>query len=349
MLSRLERARELVAGEGLDCLLLTKPENVTYLTGFTGDSGLAVVTADRAAFVTDKRYAEQAAREIEGWEVLVYERDLPEFLAGLIEGSKAPGVEDSATLGFYNRLRRAAGGREISEARGLVEELRALKEPSEVLAIRGAVRCASEAWDSLLPMIRPGVTERQLASALDYRMVTAGADKPAFDTIVASGPNSSMPHARVTDRALEEGDLVVVDFGARKEAYCCDVTRTVSVGTPDADRMRALDAVRRAWDAAFERIATGVPAAEVDGAAREQLASLGMERHFKHSLGHGVGLEVHERPTLSRLGNDTLEAGMVFTLEPGVYLDGEYGVRHEETVLLAEEGVEILTREISLP
>lgn len=348
MLDRLSRARELLSAEKIDALVITKCENVRYITGFTGTNGFAILTPSAATFITDPRYSEQAEAEVGSCDRVIYDRELLEKIAGFIEEAEAPAVEETMAIGFYNRLRAAAGGMELKAVDGLIEKLRVHKDPEEVAAIRRAVECASKAWESLLPMLQPGVTERQVASALDYRMLTAGADRPAFDTIAASGPNSSMPHAGITDRVIEDGDLVVIDFGAKKDGYCCDLTRTVSVGTPDAGRMRALDAVRQAWEAALEKLSPGTPAAEVDLTARERLAALGMDEYFKHGLGHGVGLEVHEKPTISRLGTDVIEPGMVFTIEPGVYFEGEYGARHEETVLMTGEGPEILTKEIGL-
>jgi Xaa-Pro aminopeptidase len=191
------------------------------------------------------------------------------------------------------------------------------------------------------------VSERQLAAGLDYRMMSAGAEKPAFDTVVASGPNSSMPHAGITDRVLENGDLVVMDFGALADGYCCDITRTVYLGEPDPEARAILEAVHLAWEAAFAVLAPGVPVAQADLAARDRLAESGFAEQFVHSLGHGVGLEIHEKPTLSQLSKETLEAGMVFTVEPGVYLEGSMGVRHEETVVLTEAGPEVLSRDIT--
>jgi Xaa-Pro aminopeptidase len=223
-----------------------------------------------------------------------------------------------------------------------VEQLRAIKEPREIDAIRASVECTAKAWESLLPMIQPGVTERQLGAALDYRMMSAGADKPAFDTIVASGPNSAMPHATTTNRALQAGDLVVIDFGARKDGYCCDITQTVGIDKVDSKATAVLDAVVEAWEAGFAAAAPGMPVAEVDKAARDKLVHAGYGEAFTHSLGHGVGLEVHEKPSISRFSDERIEVGMVFTIEPGVYLDGELGVRHERTVLMAPDGPVVL-------
>jgi Xaa-Pro aminopeptidase len=345
--ARLARLRESISSMGLDALVVTKIENVRYLSGFTGSSAIAVVTPESAVLVTDGRYREQADREAAPWEVVICSRNIMDAIAGALPETRSVGLEDSSTIAFQGRLAKALTEKRIESTDGVVELLRAIKEPAEIDAIRGAVACARHAWETLLPMIQPGVSERQLAAGLDYRMMSAGAEKPAFDTVVASGPNSSMPHAGITDRVLENGDLVVMDFGALADGYCCDITRTVYLGEPDPEARAILEAVHLAWEAAFAVLAPGVPVAQADLAARDRLAESGFAEQFVHSLGHGVGLEIHEKPTLSQLSKETLEAGMVFTVEPGVYLEGSMGVRHEETVVLTEAGPEVLSRDIT--
>ena len=333
---------EAMSAIDLEGLILTKRENIRYVSGFTGSSSVAVVTAGKPILITDGRYREQADLETSGWEVVIYSSDMTKTIAGSVKDISLIGLEDSSSLGFHKRLTGALANAEITFTDGMVEGLRARKEAGEIATMREAADCARRAWQTLLPMIRPGVTERQLAAALDYRMMTAGADKPAFDTIVASGPNASKPHAGITDRALEQGDQVVIDFGARKGGYCCDLTRTVAVGEPSDRAARIAAAVLGAWDAAFAALAPGVSAPKVDAAARDYLENEGFADEFVHGLGHGVGLEVHEKPTISRLSREVLDPGMVFTIEPGVYLSGETGARHEETVLLTPAGPEIL-------
>ncbi|MBU4403596.1 MAG: aminopeptidase P family protein, partial [Actinobacteria bacterium] len=209
--------------------------------------------------------------------------------------------------------------------------------------ITGAIHCACVAFGRARHMIRPGVTERELAAELDYRMMLAGADGPAFDTVVASGPNSSLPHAGITDRILAPGDLVVIDFGAVKDGYRSDMTRTVPLGRPGTRELRALNAVSGALEAALTAVSTGVHARDADLAARKHIEECGFGDKFPHGLGHGVGLEVHEKPSLSSKSPDTLEPGMVFTLEPGVYIEGQFGARIEEMVHLTPEGPVVLT------
>ncbi|MBU4391857.1 MAG: aminopeptidase P family protein, partial [Actinobacteria bacterium] len=232
---------------------------------------------------------------------------------------------------------------ELELTAGLVEELRSLKDGGEVDLITGAIHCACVAFGRARHMIRPGVTERELAAELDYRMMLAGADGPAFDTVVASGPNSSLPHAGITDRILAPGDLVVIDFGAVKDGYRSDMTRTVPLGRPGTRELRALNAVSGALEAALTAVSTGVHARDADLAARKHIEECGFGDKFPHGLGHGVGLEVHEKPSLSSKSPDTLEPGMVFTLEPGVYIEGQFGARIEEMVHLTPEGPVVLT------
>ena len=346
---RIAALREALKSRELDALVVTKIENVRYLSGFSGSNAVGIIRSDSATLITDGRYREQAGREADGWDLVIYTKDLAAAIAEGLEGAKRAGLEDSTTLAFHRRLLGALEGVTLELTDGVVEELRTRKDAGEIELIRAAVECARRAWDTILPMIQPGVTERQLASGLDYRMMTAGADKPAFDTIVASGPNSSMPHAGVTDRELAEGDLVVIDFGALKDGYSCDVTRTVAIGEPEGRSLKIMEAVLGAWDAAYAALAPGIATADVDRAARKHLEDAGLADFFVHGLGHGVGLEVHEKPTLSYLSKDALEPGMVFTIEPGVYVEGVAGARHEETVLWDGERAEILSREIAPP
>jgi Xaa-Pro aminopeptidase len=345
---RVSALRESMAGNELGGLVVVKRENVRYLSGFNGDNGVLVVTADSAVLITDARFREQSSLEAPGWEIVIYQRDMAAAIAERCDNSSCNqllhfGLEDSATIAFQQRFSVACDEAELVPASGLVEKLRVLKDPGEIESIRTAAGCALRAFESLLPMVQPGITERQLAAGLDYRMMTAGADKPAFDTVVASGPNASMPHAGITDRKLEPGDQVVIDFGAVTDGYCCDITRTIAVGDPDPKAAEIACAVQGAWDAAFAVVEPGVRASDVDAAARSYLEGAGFAEGFVHSLGHGIGLEVHEKPTLSALSEETLEPGMVFTIEPGVYLEGETGARHEESVLLTSDGPVVIS------
>jgi Xaa-Pro aminopeptidase len=344
---RLERLRLLFDDAGFDCMLVTKAENVRYLCGFRGSSGAALVTLDESILITDGRYREQASRETTDWDVRIHTSGIAEAVAKMVPRNTRCGFEVTVSFELYRRLVDSAGDSfSLDPVEGAVESLRALKDSGEIQLMKAAIQCASAAFEEASGMFAEGAVERRLAAELDYRMVLAGADGPAFDTVVASGPNSSLPHSPLTDRRLEAGDLVVVDFGAVKDGYRSDTTRTLlinSSGTDDVRKSEALSAVKAAREAALEALTPGVKALNVDAAARDRLAELGLVEHFTHSLGHGVGLETHEKPTLSAVSDDTLEPGMVFTIEPGVYIEGLGGVRIEDIVLMTPDGPEILT------
>lgn len=345
MIERVKKVREALEEEGLSALVITKIENVRYLSGFSGSSAIVVITPDNAWLVTDGRYHEQAAREAPSWELMIYASDLVEAVASLLPHRGAIGFETSISFELHRKLGAAlADGASQRPTENLVEKLRACKDPSEIALIRAAIACAEVSYEQVLPLVRPGITERELAAELDYRMMLAGAEGPAFDTVVASGLNSSMPHAGITDRAIAEGDLVVIDFGAKKDGYCSDTSRTLVIGEPNVRQREIIDALKAAQQQAVSSLCPGLPARDADFAAREALREAGIDEYFTHSLGHGVGLEVHEQPTLAVRSEETLEAGMVFTVEPGVYIEGWGGTRLEEMILLTENGPEVLTR-----
>ncbi len=345
MNDRLEGLRASLEARGLACILVNKIENVRYLSGFSGSSAALVVTVDRAVLVTDGRYSEQAEREAPGWELQVHTGPLAAAAAGAVPGV-ACAFEVSCSYDFFRRLKEAAPDATFEPVEGMVEDLRVRKDAGEVGLIAASLECAAWAFSSTRDELAPGATERELAAVIDYRMMLAGADGPAFDTVVASGPNSSLPHSPLTDRALSDGDLVVIDFGALRSGYRSDSTRTMVVGEPGGREAGMYAAVRGALDAALEKLEPGVKASDVDAAARSHIERAGFGAQFTHSLGHGVGIETHERPTVSWVSTETVEPGMVFTVEPGIYVPGFGGVRIEEMVHMTETGPEVLSRGI---
>jgi len=350
MHKRLSELRNKLEETSLGTLIITKMENVRYLSGFTGSSASALVTPDDTVLITDGRYREQARKEARQWETVVYREDLTKSISSLLKGVESAGFEATASFEFVERLREAFPGRStLQSTRGIVEEMRARKDKQEIALIRQALECAGKAFAEILPLVKPGNTEREIAAELDYKMMLFGADGPAFDTVVASGPNSSLPHAGITDRALAVGDLVVIDFGARKDGYCTDTSRTIVLGEPNSQQKHLLDAVKEAGDAALAVLKPGIQASEVDQVARKVIADKGLADNFSHGLGHGVGLEVHEKPTLSTVSKDVLQPGMVLTIEPGIYIEGWGGVRLEELVLMKADGIEVLSRDIPSP
>ncbi|HET7807078.1 MAG TPA: Xaa-Pro peptidase family protein [Gaiellaceae bacterium] len=335
MKGRVDRLREALE----EPLLVTHGVNVRYLVGFASSNAALFVEPDRVRLFSDFRYAE-TGRAVEGVEFVETKRSLVAALAELLEGSV--GFEaDAVSFASWETLR--AGGLELVARRGLVEALRAVKDDQELDAIRRAGAVTSEAYDRLAEEQFTGRTERELAWRLDELFHELGAQAPAFETIVASGPNSAKPHARPTDRVVEASETVVVDAGALVDGYCADCTRTFATG-PLPDGLRSAYTVcLEAQLAGLEATRTGVTGIDADGAARERIEAAGLGERFGHGLGHGVGLEVHEAPRLSRESADTLAAGNVATVEPGIYLEGLGGIRIEDLVIVTDGEPEVLT------
>ena len=346
--SRIGRVQALLEQDGLDALYVAHLPNIRYLCGFTGSNGALVVGRSGARFLTDGRYRAQSAEEVRGAEVEVY--GLPEELERAI--GRAVSDFGAAGLGFeaghltvaaLDRL-RAAHGSELVPTDGLVERLRLVKEPEELDRIREAARLADEGLAYILGRVAEGVTERELALELEFSMRRSGAEDVSFDPIVAAAERSALPHARPTRRPVEKGRYLLFDLGCIYEGYCSDMTRTVVVGQADDRHREVYDLVARAQQAGLDAVAPGRPTADVDRAARQVIADAGMADAFGHGLGHGVGIEIHEGPTLRATSRDVLEAGHVITIEPGVYVPGWGGVRIEDLVVVGSDGPEILSR-----
>jgi Xaa-Pro aminopeptidase len=320
-------------------LLVTNGVNVRYLIGFSSSNAALFVEPERVRLFSDFRYAE-AARAVEGVEFVETKRSLVGALAELLEGTV--GFEaDAVSYASWEVLR--AGGLELVPRRGLVEALRAVKDDSELEKIRSAGEITSQAYTQFAHERFVGRTERELAWRLDELFHELGADAPAFETIVASGPNAAKPHARPTDRTMEAGETVVIDAGTMVDGYNADCTRTFATG-PLPDELRAAyEATLEGQLAGLEAVREGVTGIDADAAARDKIEAAGLGEKFGHGLGHGVGLEVHEAPRLSRESTDTLAAGNVVTVEPGVYLEGLGGIRIEDLVVVTDGEPKVLT------
>ncbi len=345
--SRVACLRSHMDAKGMDALLVSQRENVRYLTGFTGSAGLAIVTSNRLLLVTDFRYQLQARKEAPGASIVIQKKD---WATTLRRAAKRCGKEllwfdeSSLTLDRVKLLRKH--GLRLTGGKDPVAPLRQVKDKIELGAIGLAIRRAEESFLHLRRVLRPGMTERDIALRLEYFIREKGSRRVAFDIIVASGRNGAMPHASVTDRRIKRGDLVTIDFGAEAHGYLCDITRTFCIGPPTA-RQRAVHAlVLNAQQAAIERVLPGADCKAVDAAARETITRAGYGKYFGHATGHGIGLMVHEGPSLSALSRDRASEGMIFTIEPGVYLPGWGGVRIEDMVMVTEKGAKLLT---SLP
>lgn len=331
----------------LDALLVTSPANVRYLTGFTGSNAMALVTPGDCLLFTDPRYGIQARSET----------DVKVTVAGgpLVKAvSAATRRRRLKRLGFerghiawqtWEFLKERLGlGASLEPAAGLVERLRMVKSESEIARIRRSMLTACAAYGRAMQRVKPGLREIELAAEIDYQMRRGGAEGPAFETIVAAGPRSALPHARPTTGALAPNQLLLVDMGALQDGYTSDMTRTVYLGGNGQRKAKKLyQVVLEAQLAALDAVRPGVPAGAPDRAARAVLAKHGLEAAFVHSTGHGLGLEIHEAPRLGRKESEKLAAGMVITIEPGVYLEGYGGIRIEDTVLVTAGGCEVLT------
>ena len=355
--------RDAIARAGLDALVVTSLPNVLYLTNFTGSSGIVVVEAERLRFVTDFRYVSALAasrgapHECPDLDVVVVDGSYDATLASVIASAAGRRVGFEAahlTVARHQWLTStlAASSKdavELASTEGIVERARVRKDDYEIATMREAARRLSEVARAVVAGIRRGRTERETAAAIDRQMREAGFDKPAFDTIVASGPNAALPHARPTERTITEGDLVVLDFGGVYDSYCVDLTRTVAVGRAGPRVREVYDAVRAAHDNAIAAVAPGRSRFDIDAAARDTLAASGLGDAFGHGTGHGLGIEVHEEPRVSRrrpdvdADHESVAPGMIFTIEPGAYLPGWGGVRIEDDVLVTETGVDVLT------
>ena len=349
---RLTKLRERLQEEELDAILVSAAENRRYLSGFTGSAGYLLISEAHAVLATDFRYVEQAGNQAPGFRV---ERTppglawLPEMASDL--GVRRLGFESrDMTVAIHSAFEKAIeesdvdAGPEMVPTSGIVEKLRAFKDKDELGLITRAVDLADRALDGIAPGIAPGVTEREVAWELEKAMRERGADEVAFDIIVGSGPNGALPHHRAGERVIGLGDAVVIDMGARYQGYCSDLTRTVFVGDPDDQFKRVYDTVLRAQLEAEERVTPGMTGAEADAIARDIIADEGHGDDFGHSLGHGVGLEVHESPTLGQRSEEPLEDGMVFTVEPGIYLSGWGGVRIEDIVVMENGRARVLSK-----
>jgi Xaa-Pro dipeptidase len=343
--ARRDRLRELLRAADLDAALISSLVNVRYLTGFTGsNAALLVYTAGGALFCTDGRYDTQSAEQVPDLErVLARASDLE--LAARADAGVIGYESHVVTVDSLKALTTRAGGARFRTVDRSVERLRLVKDDPEIELLRQACAIADQALADLIAAggIRAGRTEREVARDLDGRMLDLGADARSFETIVAAGANSAIPHHRPTDEPLSVGDLVKLDFGAERGGYHSDMTRTVVLGEPAAWQREIYDLVAAAQRAGREALAIGADVVAVDAAARSVIAEAGYGPNFSHGLGHGVGLEIHEAPTLSALGAGTLAGLTPVTVEPGVYLAGQGGVRIEDTLVVREGGPELLT------
>jgi Xaa-Pro aminopeptidase len=341
-MSILSRLSPFLSAYGVDAFLISNLHNVRYLTGFTGSNAMLLVLPDEVIFFTDPRYRLQSAQEVKE-KVVVATGHLLNSAITTAKRKKVRRVaveQSTMTLGEAEMLR---GKFEIRAASGVVEGMRMVKSPEEIERIRKSVELNSRAFEQAFKKARPGMREYELATEIDYRMRRLGADGPAFETIVAAGARSALPHSRPGEARLEANQLLLIDMGAMVDGYASDMTRMAHFGKPPKKVRKAYDAVLEAQLAAIAAVRPGRSGAAVDQAARDVLTAAGLGEAFVHSTGHGLGLEIHEDPRIGKAGKVKLAPGMAITIEPGIYLEGWGGIRVEDTVVVTDSGCEVLT------
>ncbi|WP_334077061.1 Xaa-Pro peptidase family protein [Paenibacillus sanfengchensis] len=344
--TRVEGLRKVMEREQLEALWVTNAFNRRYLTGFTGSSGYVLVTRQKAFLLTDFRYMTQAAEQSPGFEIVQHGPSVVENLKELLsaEGIKELGFEETnMVFSTYRALERDLQPCKLVPVGGLVEELRLYKDDDELELMKQAADLADRTYLHMLEVLKPGVTEWDMALELETFMRKQGAAGTSFDTIVASGERSALPHGVASSRVIQRNEFVTMDFGAYMNGYCSDITRTVFIGEPTAKHREIYDIVLEAQMHTLEFLRPGMTGREADALARDIITRYGYGEQFGHSTGHGLGMEVHEEPRVSKLSDTILRPGMVVTVEPGIYIPGFGGVRIEDDVVITENGAKRLT------
>lgn len=347
MKERLEKLRKLLADQGVDAFITENQTNRRYLSGFTGSAGWVIVSMDQATLLTDFRYVDQATEQAKAFTVKDTKRNtIPAIAAELKELNvkKLAFEKHLVTYNTYEDWKNAFEGVELVPTSGFVEQLREIKDETELGLIKEAVRIADSAFSHILSFIKPGVRELDVALELEFYMRKMGASSSSFDIIVASGKRGALPHGAASEKVIQAGEMVTLDFGALYKGYVSDITRTVSVGEPDPKMKEIYDIVLRAQLNGVENVKAGMTGKEADALTRDIIRDAGYAEAYGHSTGHAIGLLVHETPTLSAASSAILKPGMVVTVEPGIYISDLGGIRIEDDVLITETGCEILTK-----
>lgn len=343
-MERVKNTQNKLAENKIDALLVTNMYNVRYLANFTGTTGLILITKDNAYFVTDFRYTEQAAEQAKGFEIVKNTGPIYDEVAKIVEKDNIEILgfeEEDITFSTYKKIDELINC-DLAPIAGLVEKLREVKSADEIAMIQQAVDIAEKAYDYILGFVKPGITEIEVANELDFYMRNLGATGVSFDTIVASGVRSAMPHGVASEKVIEEGDMVTIDFGCYYEGYASDMTRTFAVGDPGEELKKIYSIVKEANRRVAETAKAGITGAELDAIARDYITEHGYGDAFGHTTGHGLGLEVHEGPAVSFRNEDKLVENNVITNEPGIYIPGLGGVRIEDDLVVKEDGNENL-------
>ncbi|MGI5925557.1 MAG: M24 family metallopeptidase [Thermacetogeniaceae bacterium] len=342
---RLQQLCQILKEQHLESLLVAKPENVLYISGFSGGEGVLLITQQEAYLFSDSRYIEQARQEAPFCEFILVKKYFTEALGKVAEteGIQVMAFEkDYLTYQQWEQLRNSFNGK-LQPVSGLIEKLRLVKDESEIALLKEAGAITASAFRYILGEVHPGQTEQEIAGMLEFFMRRQGSGPPAFETIIASGKRGALPHGTASAKKVQRGEFITMDLGATYQGYAGDLTRTICLGTVSDKQREIYELVKEAQQRGIDAVRAGVRAEEVDSVVRRFFEQYGYAEYFMHSLGHGVGLAVHEEPRLAK-GQDTiLEPGMVITIEPGLYIPDWGGVRIEDTVLVKEDGCEILT------
>jgi Xaa-Pro aminopeptidase len=344
-MEKLTKLREALEANNLDAMLITSPINRRYVTGFTGTAGIAIISLNNARFITDFRYTSQATTQAKDFEVIQHKQGIELEIKNQLNdlGIKRLGFEqDTVTFSQYESY-KAIFETELIPVSGIVEELRSIKTTDELDIMKQAAKIADDAFEHILGYIKPGVKEIDISNEIEFFMRKLGATSSSFDTIVASGERSALPHGVASDKKIQSGELVTMDYGALYQGYCSDITRTVAVGEINEQLRTIYDTVLEAQLRGVDGIKPGITGKEADEITRNYITEKGYGEYFGHSTGHGVGLEVHENPSLASRSEQKLAPGMVVTIEPGIYIPGVGGCRIEDDLVVTESGNERLT------
>jgi len=343
--NRVDKLKDYIYKKDLDGVLIQNPFNRRYLSGFTGSFGFVVITKDKNIFVTDFRYIEQASNQCIDYDIVKHTDNNTIYdIINKLEIKRLGFEEEFITYQQYKELNNRLNSIQLVELEGIINKHRRIKSEDEIIQIRRAAEIADKTFAHICEILKPGVSEEEISLEIEYFMKKQGASGTSFDSIVASGIRSSLPHGRATDKIIEEGDFVTLDFGCIYNGYCSDMTRTIVIGKASEKQREIYDIVLKAQTEALKYIKPGIMGFEVDKVARNIIKEKGYGDYFGHGLGHGVGMEVHEEPRLSPLGKDPLESSMVVTDEPGIYIPDFGGVRIEDLVVVTEDGCEILSK-----
>jgi Xaa-Pro aminopeptidase len=345
-LKRIDALRKKLKAQNIDAAIVSKRENYIYMSGFTGTSAVLIITQSKSILVTDFRYVEQAGFEAGSYEIIKYEGSLNKAISSLLKSlntEKLGFEEDYVSYSTYQEYKTLFPVKELVPLNKAIEELRIVKDESELQKIKKAVEIADNAFNNVLKFIKPGITEAEIAAELEYSMKKQGARGPSFDTIVASGKRAAMPHGVASMKKIELGDVITMDFGAIYNEYCSDMTRTVFLGKPSAELKKIYEIVKEAQQKSLEGAFKGLTGIQIDRIARDIISKNGFGNNFGHGLGHGVGIEIHEEPRFSPSGGMTLENGMVVTVEPGIYVENLGGVRIEDIIVISDNKPVVLT------